>query len=804
MISENKKDNNSSPYWEQYKNIFENRFLKPPSEATPEEMNAVIGQIVTDSFAGNRKSSQLPVKSQKRAYYLSAEFLLGRAIINNLISLGLYDKAKECINEFGSEFGKLKNVEDPGLGNGGLGRLAACFMDSAATLSLPVTGYGIRYKYGIFKQSIENSEQTEYPDDWTKFGDPWSIERPDESVTVEFDDIKVVAVPFDTPVYGYKNNYAVTVRLWEARPHSPFDFKLFNEQKYDEALKKKNQVENISRVLYPADDTEEGKKLRLRQEYFFSYASLKDVIRAYKKIHGSDFSYFSDENVFQLNDTHPVIAIPSLLFILCEEEGLEFDDAFGIVKNCFAYTNHTIMGEALESWDEKLFKSILGRIYIYITKLDDVLKSELDDKDISEKEATGMHIISSGRICMSNMAMYVCQRVNGVAKIHTEIIKSNLFATWNRLYPGKIINVTNGITQRRWLVVANPELSGFITRLTGNEDWIYDLTKLKNIKKKIADSGVISEFNSIKSYRRRVLSDYIFSKDGIRIDPDAVYDIQIKRIHEYKRQLLNALGTLQMYFDIKEGIIKPKIPVNIIVGGKAAPGYIRAKSIIRLICDIEQLIIKDKEVRKYLSLHFISGYNVSYAEKLISAADISEQISTAGTEASGTGNMKMMLNGALTLGTLDGANIEIVNEAGKENNYIFGATVEEIESLKGKYSPIEIYENNDRIKRLLDYMNDSLGQGGEYNEIYDSLLNDENPDRYFVLKDFDSYYKTKLRAINDFCDRDRTGVKGLENIASAGVFSSDRSVKNYAEKVWKIKSDDDFCYSEAQKKAAKQ
>ena len=803
MISEKQKDNNVSPFWERYKSIFENRFLKSPSEATPEEMNLVIGQMITDNFAGNRIPSQLPSKSQRKAYYLSAEFLLGRAIINNLISLGLYDKAKECINEYGSEFGKLKKVEDAGLGNGGLGRLAACFMDSAATLSLPVTGYGIRYKYGIFKQTIENSEQTEYPDDWTKFGDPWSIERLDESVTVEFDDIKVVAVPFDTPVYGYKNNYAVTVRLWEARPLSPFDFKLFNEQKYEDALKEKNQVENISRVLYPADDTDEGKKLRLRQEYFFSYASLKDVIRGYKKIHGNDFSFFADENIFQLNDTHPVIAIPSLLFILCEEEGLEFANALDIVKNCFAYTNHTIMGEALESWDEKLFKSILGKIYIYVSKLDDILRAELDNKDITEKEASGMYIISSGRICMSNIAMYVSQRVNGVAKIHTEIIKNNLFATWNRLYPGKIINVTNGITQRRWLLVANPELSGLITRLTDGEDWIYDLTKLKSIKKMIADKGVIAEFNSIKGYRRRVLSDYIYSKEGIRIDPDAVYDIQIKRIHEYKRQLMNALGALQMYFDIKEGVIKPKIPVNIIVGGKAAPGYKRAKSIIRLICDIERLILNDEQVRKYLSLHFIAGYNVSYAERLVSAADISEQISTAGTEASGTGNMKMMLNGALTLGTLDGANIEIVNEAGRENNYIFGATVDEIENLNGKYSPIEIYENNEKIKRLLDFMNDSLGNNGEYTEIYDSLLNDEVPDRYFVLKDFDSYYKTKLRAINDFCDRERTGVKGLENISGAGVFSSDRSVKNYAEKVWKIKSDEDFCYSTAQKKAAK-
>ena len=789
----------NSAFWERYKYVIENRFLKSPSEASPEEMNKIIGEMITDSFARNRKSSQTPEVDKKRAYYLSAEFLLGRAIINNLISLGLYDKAKESLDELSSEIGKLKKVEDAGLGNGGLGRLAACFMDSAATLALPVMGYGIRYKYGIFKQIIENGKQIEEPDDWTSYGDPWSIERADDSVTVEFDDMKVKAVPYDTPIYGYKNNYAVTVRLWESRPVIPFDFDLYNAQKHSQSLEEKNKAENISRVLYPADDTDEGKILRLRQEYFFSYASLKDVIQAYKKIHGNDFVNFAKENIFQLNDTHPVIAIPTLICILCEEEGLEFKESFDIAKGVFAYTNHTIMAEALENWSEKLFKSILSKIYIYVTKLDDMLKSELDSYSVTNDEATSMHIISNGRIYMANIAMYMCVKVNGVAKLHTDIIKADLFSSWNRIYTGKIINVTNGITQRRWLGVANPELSDFVSRLTESDDWFYDLTKLSAIKKKVSDSSVVAEFNTIKSFRRRVFSDYLASKENFKIDPDAVFDIQIKRIHEYKRQLMNALSVLRMYFDIKSGTLKPSIPVNVLIGGKAAPGYKLAKDIIKLVCDIEKLIKSDKDVNKYLNLHFIEGYNVSYAEMLVAAADISEQISTAGCEASGTGNMKMMLNGALTLGTLDGANVEIVNEAGRENNYIFGSTVEELDKIRGMYNPLDIYEKNSSIKELLDFINRSLSSSYAYGDIYDSLLNLNNPDRYFVLKDFDSYHNTRLRAINDFSDRNRTGIKGLYNIAAAGVFSSDRSVATYAEKVWKIKPEAEFYYSMAQK-----
>ncbi|MBQ4137007.1 MAG: glycogen/starch/alpha-glucan phosphorylase, partial [Clostridia bacterium] len=772
---------------------------KSAADASAEEMNLVIGQMVTDSFAGNRKEAQSPKAQKRRAYYLSAEFLMGRAIINNLISLGLYDKAKSSIDEFGSQLTRLKHVEDAGLGNGGLGRLAACFMDSAATLAYPVMGYGIRYKYGIFKQNIVDGEQVEAPDNWTAYGDPWAIERPDESVTVEYDDMKVLAVPYDIPVYGYKNNYAVTVRLWEASPLVPFDFEKFNAQNYNKALENKNEAENISRVLYPADDKNEGKLLRLRQEYFFTYASLKDVIRGHKRIHGNDFTSFSEENVFQLNDTHPVIAIPVLLYILCEEEGLSFADAFDITGKVFAYTNHTIMAEALESWSDKLFKSILGKIYVYITKLDDMLKADLQNSELSDKETENMHIISRDRIYMANIAMYMCTRVNGVAKLHTDIIKSGLFASWNKLYPGKIINVTNGITQRRWLGVANPELAGFVSKLIEGDGWLYDLTKLKKIAKRISEPGVVTEFNGIKSFRRRVLSDHIYSKEGIRIDPDGVYDVQIKRIHEYKRQLMNALSALQMYFDIKDGVIKPTMPVNVLIGGKAAPGYKLAKDIIRLICEIEKLILSDDAVSKYLKLHFITGYNVSYAEMLVAAADISEQISTAGCEASGTGNMKMMLNGALTLGTLDGANVEIVNEAGRENNYIFGATVEELDKLRVSYDPHSLYENDIRIKRLLDFINGSLGNGASFTDLYDSLLNVNEPDRYFVLKDFDSYHKTRLRAIGDFGDRERTGMKALYNISAAGVFSSDRSVVTYAEKVWKIKPDTDFYYSLAQK-----
>ena len=787
--------------------ILENKYIKKPSKAEPEEINAALAEAVMVLHAGDRRLAVRPEKAKKRAYYLSAEFLVGRAVCNNLLSLGLTEEVSELLKASGSDFDVLKNVEDAGLGNGGLGRLAACFVDSAAALGMPLIGYGIRYKYGIFKQKLEDGFQCEEPNDWTKWSDPWSIKNVSDTQKVVYDDLEVLAVPYDMPIFGYRNDFATVIRLWEAHPTVPFDFKLFNEQKYDAALSDKNTAENISRVLYPADDTDEGKKLRLRQQYFFASASLKDVIKQYKCVYGDDFSHFADENVFQLNDTHPVVAIPEFLRIMCDEEQLEFEKAFDIAKKCFAYTNHTVMNEALEKWNVSLFKSVLSRVYTYIEKIDSMLTSELAGKDITSDEAESMKIICDGRICMANLAVYVCVHVNGVAAIHTDILKRSLFSNWNRLYPGKIINITNGITQRRWLGVANPELAAFTTRLLGDDSWLKELSRISGIAKYAKDKSVIDDFNSIKRYRRRVLADFIRDKEGKIIDPDSVFDIQIKRIHEYKRQLLNALALLEMYFEIKEGTLKNIEPVTVIFGGKAAPGYKRAKGIIKLICEIEKLICADPVASKYLNVHFITGYNVSYAELLVGAADISEQISTAGTEASGTGNMKMMLNGALTLGTLDGANVEIVREAGTENNYIFGATVEELERIRSGYDPISLYEKDKRIKRVLDALKDGTlddGGSGYFSELYDSLIIETGADRYFLLYDFDSYLRTKLRAVNDFADRSKTASMGLLNMSGAGVFSSDRAVKSYAEKVWgilpcKVAPGDDEAYDEVMK-----
>lgn len=767
----------------------ENEYMKSPKKASAEEINSAVGKAVTEMYAGNRRLCARAAAGKKRAYYLSAEFLVGRAIYNNLLALGLDSAVKDDLTRAGSDYSVFECIDDPGLGNGGLGRLAACFVDSAATLGLPLIGYGIRYKYGIFRQEIEDGCQREYPHDWTAWGDPWSVKCPSDSQTVEFDDMVVTALPYDMPVYGYRNSYATYIRLWESHPVTPFDFELFNEQKYDKALKLKNEAENLSRVLYPADDTDEGKKLRLRQQYFFASATLKDVIGQYKAVHGDDFSSFADENTFQLNDTHPVVAIPEFLRIMCEEEKLDVDDALRLARECFAYTNHTVMSEALEKWNTELFRSILSGVYKYIEILDERLEAELESKDTDTDEADSMKIISSGSISMANLALFVCKKVNGVAKIHTDILKKSIFAIHNRIYPGKLVNITNGITQRRWLALANPELASFVSRLLDGDKWITDLSLIKGVGAFSKDSAALDEFNSIKRYRRRVLADFIYKNEGKKIDPDSVFDIQIKRLHEYKRQFLNALSLLSIYFDIKDGTLKDIQPITAIFGGKAAPGYKRAKGIIKFICEVERLVEADPVASKYLNVHFITGYNVSYAELLVGAADISEQISTAGTEASGTGNMKMMLNGALTLGTLDGANVEIIKEAGEGNNYIFGATVDEIEKIRKSYSPAAVYEKDKKLRRVIDALKDGTlddGGTGYFADLYDSLILENNADRYFLLHDFDSYKRTKLTAVNDFADRTETASMGLNNIAGAGVFSSDRSVKNYAEKIWGI------------------
>lgn len=753
-----------------------------------EVISASFMEMIADDWMKSREQRIL----KRTAFYFSAEFLVGRAIYNNLVSKNLYDETEKALNEYGVSLKMLEEIEDSALGNGGLGRLAACFLDSAATLNIPLEGYGIRYKYGLFKQDIQNGFQVESADDWTKWGDPWSIRCERDSVEVSFKDMTVKAVPYDMPIIGYGTDNIGTLRLWQSEALVPFDFELFNEQKYDKSVVLKNRAEDISRVLYPNDDNFEGKKLRLKQQYFFSSASLQDIIRKFKKIHGNDFSLFADYITVQLNDTHPVISIPELIRLLTENEGLDFEEAFEITCKVFNYTNHTIMQEALEKWDIKVVKDTIPQVLDIIKKIDKKLKKALKDRNVEKETAEKMMIIQDKRIHMAYLAVFCSKYVNGVAKIHTEILKNDVLKDWYELFPGKFQNKTNGITQRRWLLLCNRELSALITELLGTDDWITDLTRLKELERYADDDIVLDKFIKIKETKKKQLADYIRLHDGVIIDTESIFDIQIKRLHEYKRQLLNALAILELYFEIKEGTLKDFTPTTFIFGAKSAPGYARAKGIIKLINEVAKLVEKDKTVSKYIKVVFIKNYNVSYAEKLVAAADVSEQISTAGTEASGTGNMKLMLNGAVTLGTYDGANIEIVEEAGEENNFIFGARVEDIEKVKDYYSAENLYENDEKIHRVLDALTDGTLKDGRtkiFKELYDSIIKGASwhaPDQYYLLLDFNDYLEEKIRVNQAFKNKREFYKKCWLNMCNAGKFSSDRTIAEYAKDIWHI------------------
>lgn len=767
-------------------------YQKEIKDLSANELHNVVSSAVMAEISDRWAESQKKHNENKRAYYLSAEFLVGRAIYNNLFCLNLGDEVAEILKKYGNDINKMEDVEDAALGNGGLGRLAACFLDSAATLSLPLDGYGIRYKFGLFKQSFENGFQKEHLDDWTRYGDPWSIRKEDEAVEVKFTDETVRAVPYDMPIIGYNTDNIGTLRLWQAEPIEEFDFDLFNDQKYDKSLKAKNNAENISRVLYPNDSTDSGKLLRLKQQYFFSSASLQDILKKFKAKHGDDFSKLPDEVTIQLNDTHPVISIPELIRLL-NIEGVGFDKALEIACNVFNYTNHTIMQEALEKWDMKFVRKISPKIAEIIKKIDAKFKAELKAANFPEELHPQVDIIQNKTVHMAYLACYCSKYINGVARIHTEILKDEVLKCWYEMTPEKFQNKTNGITQRRWIGLCNPQLSALITELLGNEDWLNNLDELKKLEKFADDKAVLDRFIEIKKNNKKVLADYIMSHDGILVDPETVYDVQIKRLHEYKRQFLNALGILELYFEIKNGELKDFKPTTFIFGAKSAPGYFRAKAIIKLIDEVKNLVEKDEEVSKYINIVFVSNYNVSYAEKIVAAADVSEQISTAGTEASGTGNMKLMLNGACTLGTFDGANIEIVEEAGEENNFIFGARVEEIEKIKDSYDPKEYYKKDKRIKRVLDTLIDGTlddGGTGMFKELYDAILEGASwhqPDHYFLLLDFDSYIKAKIDINNAQKDKYDYAKKCFINMCNAGKFSSDRTIQQYADEIWHIK-----------------
>lgn len=728
---------------------------------------------------------------QKKICYLSAEFLIGRLVYNNLYNMGLFGQFAELMSENNLDIRMFEDIEDAALGNGGLGRLAACFLDSGATLGLTLNGYGIRYKYGLFKQYFENGFQKEIPDDWQRFGDPWSVRREEERVRVDYRSQSVYAVPYDTPVIGYGDRKVNTLRLWQAEPLENFNFELFNEQKYDKANRNRNEAEAISSLLYPNDNTDEGKKLRLKQEYFFSSATLQDVIAKYKKKHGNDFSHFSTEYAIQLNDTHPVVAIPEFIRLMMENEKIRFSKALRIAKETFAYTNHTVMSEALEKWNVHLFKAVIPKLYKYIIMIQKAMLKELVSYGKETPEAQRPYLIIDGdTIHMARLAIYASHSTNGVAKLHTEILKKDALKEWYELYPERFNNKTNGITQRRWLALANMELAGFISDKIGGS-WITDLYKLRELERFADDRAVIKEFDNIKRIKKRQLAEYIHKQEKITINPEFIFDIQVKRLHEYKRQLLNAFSILDIYFGLKDGRITEFNPTCFIFGAKAAPGYYRAKGIIKFINEIAKLIDGDEAVKDKLQVVFVSNYNVSYAEKLTPAADVSEQISTAGTEASGTGNMKFMLNGAVTLGTYDGANIEIVEQAGEENNYIFGARVEDIERIKDSYSSKAYYDENPRIKRVLDTLVDGTFSDdgtGMFAELYNSILYGAHwhkPDHYYLLLDFLPYCEEKLRINREYSDSFAFRRKCLINTANAGLFSSDRTIKDYADDIWK-------------------
>ena len=748
-------------------------------EATPQELHEALGQAVMMAISDDWSHSKKTRMPNRKAYYISAEYLIGRLVYSNLFNLGILDEMKELFAEHGVDLAILEDIEDDALGNGGLGRLAACFLDSAASTDIPLSGYGLRYKFGLFKQSFDaDGSQVENADDWTKFGDPWSFRRYNHTVKVKFPDHTVLAVPYDVPVIGYGTENVGTLRLWQCEAEEELDFNAFNNQDYLRALDAKNKAEDITRVLYPNDSTWEGKRLRIKQQYVLSSASLQDMLRTFKIAHGDDLSRFAEFYAVQLNDTHPAMSIPELIRLLMAE-GMSFDDAFNVAQKTFSYTNHTVMGEALEKWPLDLMRSVVPEIVDIICRIDQKLKWE----------HPGLFIVKDNTAHMANLSIYVGSYINGVAEIHTQILKDDCFKDWYYAFPERFQNKTNGITPRRWLGLCNPELTAMLREKVGG-DFLKNLDLIGELKNQIYDETVV-EFNDIKHLKKEQLCAVIAKHEGVTLNPDFIFDVQVKRLHEYKRQLMNILSIVDIYFRLKEGRLPDFHPTVYLFGAKSAPGYARAKAIIRYINRVAKMINNDPAVADKLKVVFVQNYNCSYAEHIIPAADISEQISPAGTEASGTGNMKLMLNGAVTLGTLDGANVEIAQEAGRENEYIFGHTVDEIDAAKPTYHARSIYDSNADLRRAINTLVDgTVPTDDAQKELFHSLLDGTDwhqADHYFLLLDYASYFDTKLQANRDYADRIAFGRKCLMNVASAAKFSSDRTIRQYAEEIWHIK-----------------
>lgn len=772
-----------------------------------------LAYVVRDRLMGNWKQTWLRYRenTSKRAYYLSMEFLIGRSLVNNMLNLGMEDQAGEALRELGLSIEEIEEAEiDAGLGNGGLGRLAACFMDSCATLQLPVMGYGLRYEYGMFRQRIQNGFQVEEPDHWLGFGFyPWEVQRQEYTRTVKFggycrpytdphtghlivhweNDEEVLAVPFDVPIPGYKNHTVNTLRLWDAAADEEFKLSEFNAGSYFEAVAAKNEAENITMVLYPNDASENGKELRLRQQYLLVSASLQDVVQQWVKHHNADFSRFAESNVFQLNDTHPSLAVAELMRLLVDERHMAWDEAWDIVSHTMAYTNHTLLPEALEKWSADLMRKLLPRPLEIIEEINRRFLAQVAQKWPGDMERQRRLSIfdEHGMVRMAYLAIVGSFSINGVAALHSQLLKEGLFNDFYQLWPERFNNKTNGVTQRRWLAGCNPGLRDLLNETIG-EEWVTDLSQLSQLETYLQDVNFRQRWTQVKLQNKQRLADLIKKDTGLVVNPEAMFDVQVKRIHEYKRQLLNALHVIHLYARIKRGDNQNMTPRVVIFGGKAAPGYQMAKAIIKLINNVAQVVNNDPEIGDLLKVVFIPNYRVSAMEVICPGTDLSEQISTAGKEASGTGNMKFMMNGAVTIGTLDGANVEIRQAVGDEHFFLFGLQTEQVQDLIGRYQPQSYIDNDADLQAVL-----KLLEVGHFNQFEPGLFDDilaaiKNPqDEWMTLADFRSYIEVQEQVAQAYQDTERWVTMSIMNSARSGVFSTDRTMSEYNRDIWHLK-----------------
>ncbi|MBU1690115.1 MAG: glycogen/starch/alpha-glucan phosphorylase [Gammaproteobacteria bacterium] len=808
------KNTDSAPFCQALANHLTYSVGKDHYTATPRDWFFALAHTTRDQMTARWMETMRRYyeADAKRIYYMSMEFLIGRTLTNSLMNMGHYDECLKMATEAGLDLEQARAMEpDAALGNGGLGRLAACFLDSMATLGLPSYGYGIRYEYGMFNQRIENGWQVEHPDSWLRYGNPWEFPRPEVLYPVKFygrlveytseagslrhhwvDTEDVMAMAYDTPIPGYGGKSVNNMRLWAAKSSRDFDLKYFNEGNYIKAVEDKNESENLSKVLYPDDTTAMGRELRLKQQYFFVSASLQDMLYRFNKFH-KNFDELPDKVAMQLNDTHPSIAIPELMRILLDLNHLDWDRAWNIVTRTFSYTNHTLMPEALETWPVSLLEKILPRHLQIIYEINHLFLNDVRHQNPGDTELLKRISIidedNGRRIRMAHLAIVGSHQVNGVAQIHTELMRQTIFADFDRFYPGKIINITNGITPRRWLNQANPGLAGLITEHIG-DGWVTHLDQLSKLKKFATDKAFQGKFLRVKQANKESLAKVIEEKLGIKINPASLFDVQIKRMHEYKRQLLNLFHVVTLYNRIRANPGENRVPRTVIFSGKAAPGYARAKLIIKLINDVADIVNNDPAIGNQLKVVYIPNYDVTTASEIIPAADLSEQISTAGTEASGTGNMKLALNGALTIGTLDGANVEIRDEVGTDNIFIFGLNTAEVAEITSKgYNPWDYYHGNQELRQVLDMIGSGYFSPDEperFRPIIDSLT--AGGDQYLLLADYTDYIACQEKIDALYRNPAEWARKAILNVAGMGKFSSDRTIREYAENIWGVKS----------------